>query len=164
MCIRDRRSALTAIAKKITVRFLDNSFNDFTELMRKEKGVYRYINNGSCIPFSRRILMTVNNKLFPCERIGHDSPLGYIQDDNIFIDSKAIKRYSMLYNDVKHLCTQCYQYKNCPTCIYCEIRNNASCPNFTNYSQVQKELTEYISIFETHRSFYKKNVESVQIL
>ena len=116
--------------------------------MRKEKGVYRYINNGSCIPFSRRILMTVNNKLFPCERIGHDSPLGY----------------SMLYNDVKHLCTQCYQYKNCPTCIYCEIRNNASCPNFTNYSQVQKELTEYISIFETHRSFYKKNVESVQIL
>lgn len=150
------RSALTAIAKKFTVRFLDNSFNDFTELMRKEKGVYRYINNGSCIPFSRRILMTVNNKLFPCERIGHDSPLGYIQDDNIFIDSKAIKRYSMLYNDVKHLCTQCYQYKNCPTCIYCEIRNNASCPNFTNYSQVQKELTEYISIFETHRSFYKK--------
>ena len=158
------RSALTAIAKKFTVRFLDNSFNDFTELMRKEKGVYRYINNGSCIPFSRRILMTVNNKLFPCERIGHDSPLGYIQDDNIFIDSKAIKRYSMLYNDVKHLCTQCYQYKNCPTCIYCEIRNNASCPNFTNYSQVQKELTEYISIFETQRSFYKKNVESVQIL
>lgn len=57
------RSALTAIAKKFTVRFLDNSFNDFTELMRKEKGVYRYINNGSCIPFSRRILMTVNNKL-----------------------------------------------------------------------------------------------------
>ena len=48
--------------------------------------------------------------------------------------------------------------------MYCEIRNNASCPNFTNYSQVQKELTEYISIFETHRSFYKKNVESVQIL
>lgn len=48
------RSALTAIAKKFTVRFLDNSFNDFTELMRKEKGVYRYINNGSCIPFSRK--------------------------------------------------------------------------------------------------------------
>lgn len=124
--------------------------------MRKEKGVYRYINNGSCIPFSRRILMTVNNKLFPCERIGHDSPLGYIQDDNIFIDSKAIKRYSMLYNDVKHLCTQCYQYKNCPTCIYCEIRNNASCPNFTNYSQVQKNLQNIFPFLKPIVAFIKK--------
>lgn len=157
------RSAQTAIAKKFAARFLNNAFNDFTDLLQKRRSVDRYINNGSCIPFSRRILMTVNNKLFPCERIGHDSPLGYIQDSNIFIDSEAINKYSMLYNNVKHQCAHCYQYKNCPTCIYCEIRNHASCPNFTNYSQMQKELAEYISIFEIHRGFYKKIIETVQI-
>lgn len=157
------RSAQTRIAKKIATRFLDNAFNDFTNLLQKKGNSYRYINNGSCIPFSRRILMTVNNKLFPCERIGHDCPLGYIQDNNICIDSKAINKYLMLYNNIKYQCTQCYQYKNCPTCIYCEIRKNTSCPNFTDYSQIQKEFAECISIFELHRSFYKKIVETVQI-
>lgn len=157
------RSAQTAIAKKFAARFLDNAFNDFTDLLQKRSSAYRYINNGSCIPFSRRILMTVNNKLFPCERIGHDSPLGYIQDNRIYIDSEAINKYSILFNNVKHLCAQCYQYKNCPTCIYCELKNNVSCPNFTNYSQMQKELAEYISIFELHRSFYKQITETVQI-
>lgn len=158
------KSFQSTIAKIFSTRYLDNSYSDYTTLLQPKKDSYRLISNGSCIPFSKRILMTVNNKLLPCERIGQMNPLGYIQNGEVIINKIAFQKYSQIYNKIKNHCTQCYLYKSCPTCIYCDDTDNSQCPNFTNYTKMKEELASYISLFEEHRTYYKRFIENIQII
>lgn len=158
------KNSQSTTAKTFSTKYLDNSYYNHVMLLQEKENSPRYISNGSCIPFSRRILMTVNNKLLPCERIGHNNPFGYIKNNQVIIDTKRINEYSKLYNTIKTKCAQCYLYKNCPTCMYSEAKDDFKCTYFTDYNEMKETLADYISIFEEHRDYYKRFVDDIQIL
>lgn len=50
--------------------YCGNVYESYNDLLIKNNEV-EHLPTSTCMPFSRRIFMTVNNKIFPCERIGH---------------------------------------------------------------------------------------------
>ena len=44
----------------------------------------------TCIPFSRKIFISVNGNIFPCERIGNEFDFGRISDGKVEIDIDCV--------------------------------------------------------------------------
>lgn len=98
--------------------FLSNTFNSYTELF-SNLSENEYIPTGTCHPFSRKIFLTVNGKILPCERIGHNEPLGYIIDEQVQINFKEVADlYSKKYNQILHQCKKCINWNNCSYCVF----------------------------------------------
>ena len=66
-----------------------NIYDNYNELLIKRKDMRR-LPTATCIPFSKRIFVTVSGKIYPCERIGHQFVLGEITDKEVKIDCEYI--------------------------------------------------------------------------
>ncbi|MDR1458722.1 MAG: radical SAM peptide maturase, partial [Bacteroidales bacterium] len=65
-----------------------NVFDDFNQLFfDKENFPVRL--TGTCIPFAKKMFVTVNGKIIQCERINHEFALGSISDKGVELDLKA---------------------------------------------------------------------------
>ena len=50
-------------------------YRDYTDLLYDKKEA-KSVPTGTCLPFSKKMFVTVNSKILPCERIGHQFALG----------------------------------------------------------------------------------------
>lgn len=74
---------------------------------------------GTCLPFARKVFITVNKKILPCERIGHQFALGKIGDDVIDLDFEAIaQKYNTYYAKMERVCDKCHNKKACIQCMF----------------------------------------------
>ncbi|HCC50773.1 MAG TPA: radical SAM peptide maturase [Porphyromonadaceae bacterium] len=95
-----------------------NKYNDYNDLFFKKEPV-SYISGGTCFPFSKKIFMTVNNKLLPCERIGQQFFFGRMTDNGVEIDCEEIaQKYNHYCDALKELCKPCYHVSNCMECMF----------------------------------------------
>lgn len=127
--------------------FLDslcsNTFMDYRDLFKKEET--EYIPTGTCVPFERKIFLTVNGKILPCERIGQEISLGKVENGKVKINFHEVsKLYENYYNDITFKCKVCSFWKNCGYCIHYIPKNNGkkTCDRF----RPQKYLNKYQSI------------------
>jgi uncharacterized protein len=66
------------------------------------------IPTGTCLPFSKKVFLTVNDKILPCERIGHQFALGNIEKENVKLDlSRIADMYNSYFEKIKKLCYTC---------------------------------------------------------
>lgn len=97
-------------------QYSGNMFFDYNELLGNKES---YLPTATCIPFSRRIFMTVNNKILPCERIGQQFELGVVTDNGVQIDCDLIaQKYNIFYDSLKEQCQNCLFLKNCTQCMF----------------------------------------------
>ena len=95
-----------------------NVFKDYNDLLYDHKNSANFP-TGTCTPFEQKIFITVNGKILPCERIGHQHALGEVSNDKVEIDFKYIlDTYRDYFNKVKTMCNTCYNFSNCPICIF----------------------------------------------
>lgn len=118
------------------------------------------IPTATCFPFGKKIFITVNGKILPCERIGHRLSLGRITEDSVDIDFCHI---ADLYNDLyKHVydkqCSSCSFIQNCISCLFHTELNR--CSKYGDYNNFRDYLKSEIDFFEKHRLEYKylKNI------
>ncbi len=62
------------------------SYNDLLFGVEKKK----WIPTGTCLPFEKKMFVTVNGKILPCERISHDYALGKVTDTGVILDIEQI--------------------------------------------------------------------------
>ena len=129
------------------LRFLQNNFfsvyKDYFALLNDYKNNEIYP-TGTCMPLKRRIFLTVNGKILPCERIGHTYCLGNVENGTIHIDfddiaKKINEMYKQIYN--KH-CSNCNLVTNCPTCMFHSELNCKYKENGENLFQSEIDLFE----------------------
>lgn len=113
------------------------------------------IPTSTCAPFGKKIYVTVNGKILPCEKIGHNFTLGKITNKGVEIDYQNIANvYNDLYCDIfDKSCSACYLVDTCEKCLFCLTNNSCvSCGKnvFKDY------LKSEIVYFETHRVLYNK--------
>lgn len=72
-----------------THKFNNNVLNNYNDFYKRNHTIYK-IPTGTCIPFSKKMFLTVNGKILPCERIGQESCLGFVNKENVEIDFKKI--------------------------------------------------------------------------
>lgn len=114
---------------------------------------------GTCIPFGKKIFVTVNGKILPCERIGHQFALGEIGEDGIKLDfEKIAQRYNCYFNKLKKQCSSCYNRKACIQCIFNlkDLDGKPVCHGFMSakdFEQYKKNNTYYMQKFP--EDYYK---------
>lgn len=94
-------------------------YDNYNELLygRTKEGFI--LPTGTCLPFAKKVFVTVNGKILPCERIGHQFALGQIDNDSVNLDFENIaQKYNAYYTKMDSICNKCYNRKACIQCIF----------------------------------------------
>lgn len=128
---------------KLITHYSGNVFNYYNDLIISRKMI-NHLPTATCLPFSKRIFMTVNNKIFPCERIGHQYALGEVVDTGINIDCKQIaEKYNSYFDSLRKLCLSCYHNRYCTQCLF-DIDDLDGKP-FCNQKGTMEQLQWYLN-------------------
>ena len=118
-----------------------NTFLTLNDLLKKENMKF-HMPSGTCMAFNRKIFVTINGKVLPCEKIGQEVPLGHIKNNQVDIDFDNVSMiYDEMYKPMLKICQQCYSQDNCGQCIFhiqtkSKMYGKLFCPNFMNGSTV----------------------------
>lgn len=119
---------------------------------------------GTCFPFYKKLFLTVNGKILPCERISHSHSLGYINDKCVEIDfDRVASKYNRYYDDARQLCSKCYNVETCQKCIFNFDAGQPgfTCDQFMGYSQFAEYLSKHMDYIESHPKLYSKIMTEV---
>lgn len=137
-------------------------YSDYTDLLFGPPK--KTIPTGTCIPFSRKLFVTVNGKILPCERIGQQFGLGKISETGIELNIEAIAdRYNNYFAKLKPQCQKCYNYNTCIQCVYNlpNIDKQPVCHGFMNKKQYEEYKARQIDFLRQHPDAYHRIMEEV---
>ena len=136
----------------LCTRLLSNTYNKESDLLTDEHVNKNILPTGTCIPFSKRMFVSYDGKIHPCEKVNRDQPLGNIDYNGIVhIDCDNIATNFMTrIKQNKLLCARCYLQTCCTKCAFCY--GNGKCDEFTPKDKFTKLLAEAVSYIESHPS------------
>lgn len=164
--ILDLNSGENKSLQHFIFHYSGNIYRNYNELLLKKKEI-RYIPTATCYPFSKKIFMTVNNKIFPCERIGHQYSLGIVTEKGVEIDCDEVARkYNGYYDSLRKQCATCYQGGHCIQCIYIikNLETKPVCQGYMNRQSFENYLQNRIIQLSQHPELYKRIMEEVDVI
>ncbi|GHT61748.1 hypothetical protein FACS189451_04440 [Bacteroidia bacterium] len=106
-------------ASTYLLQYSDFVYKNYNELLLGKAKMTQTVPTGSCILFSKKIYVTVNGKILPCERIGHQFALGELTENGVKLDFEAIaQKYNQYYAKLDRQCKVCYNRRACIQCVY----------------------------------------------
>jgi uncharacterized protein len=122
------------------------------------------IPTGTCLPFSRKLYITVNGKILPCERISHRYSLGYADEHKVELDFEKIAAvYNSYYDKLKQQCGTC---ANCEACLQCIFHLNIAgkeprCSGLIDAGEFSQFLSSRVSYLEENPGNHAKLIKGV---
>lgn len=146
----------------------NHCFMDYTQLLFPIKDQER-IPTGTCLPFSNRMFLSVNGKILPCERIGHQYCYGKVNEESVYLDAQKVARTANAYFDrIRSKCVTCYATGICLMCVYSlkidgdqDVKN---CPQYTDREKFSRFLSGWLSKLEENPGYYSRIMEEVYII
>ena len=129
-----------------------------------DKESTKWTPTGTCVPFGKRIFLTASGKILPCERIGHQHALGFVDKNEVHLDFNEIAcKYNQYYDNLHSQCSNCYSLKHCLMCIFNldNIELNPECKDYFNEIKLKKYLSENVSFLSKNSKLYKKIMTEV---
>lgn len=135
-----------------------NTYYSYGSLLRKN---VKYITpTGTCLPFEKKMFLTVKGKILACERIDQKYVLGSVKNKEVYLNLKEIaQKYSSYYKKIRPVCQKCYMKVFCFQCLYNipNLDNNTiSCPGFTNKMSFIQYVNYYCNILHNRPELYKQ--------
>lgn len=140
-----------------------NVYKNYTDLLVNHQ-MKRWYPTGTCLPFGKKMFLTVNGKILPCERISHDHALGWVDEKEVSIDlEKIVERYNAFYANYIPQCSKCY---NNHTCIHCMFYNSnltgsGKCDNFMSKKEYEVYENDQLRYLAEHPALYRKIMTEV---
>lgn len=119
-----------------------NVFYDFHELLFKKEDLGAYP-TGSCLPFSKRMFITVHGKILQCERIDHEYFSGKVNDKGVELDLEQLTdNYNRDIFKYMHQCVDCITNTRCPVCIYRidDLYKTMNCSSYKKGDKIKLNL------------------------
>lgn len=118
---------------------------------------------GTCIPFSKRVFVSYNGDLHPCEKINRSEPWGKIDvNGTLAIDFVSIvERFNHMLDKHEQLCSTCYLQQCCTKCVL--QSENTICNNRKTKEQFKEILSHAYSYIEDNPEIVKILKENVII-
>lgn len=119
-----------------------------------------FVPTGTCIPFSKKIFITVHGKILVCERIGHRFALGSVSDEKVELDiDSVVKRHNDYLDKLQFLCKRCLRAGDCIQCFYNIDTIDEKvpvCHGFSKPGNYIEELARTMIFFERHPEAYEE--------
>ena len=119
---------------------------------------------GTCEPFGKKMYITVNGKILPCERVGHHYILGYVDKIGVQMDFEEIaNKYNNYFEKLSNQCNNCYNADACIQCIFQieHLETNPICRGYTNQSNFQDEINYKMQYLAAHHDLYAKLIHEL---
>ena len=131
---------------EICKSLLQNNFDKEIDLLERKYT----IPTGTCIPFTKRMFVSYDGQIHPCEKVNRDSPLGKINNDgSVSINCAQIaNEFMSKLSAHKSVCQQCYLQMCCTKCMLCF--NEGKCDDFTSKNKFASMLSQTISYIEKY--------------
>lgn len=144
----------------------DFCFSDYNDLIYNAREQKR-TPTGTCLPFSKKVFVTVKGKILPCERIGQQHGLGQVTADRVELDYAQIaEKYNSYYEKLRKQCNVCRNSEACQQCIFNldDIdTENPVCNGFMNDSYRAKDVSSYLCRFEGKPDTFTKIFKEVVV-
>lgn len=142
-------------------------YRDYNELLFGKHENPNQPPTGTCLPFSKKIYITVNGKLLPCERIGHQYALGNVTDEKVELDYKAIaNKYNSYYAKMEKQCQGCFIKKSCIQCIYNleDADCRPVCSGYMNKQEFERYQNAQIEFLSNNPKEYYRIMEDLTVV
>ncbi|MDR2511207.1 MAG: radical SAM peptide maturase [Bacteroidales bacterium] len=144
-------------------QYSDFVYKDYNEVLYGKSNTNTWI-SGTCLPFGKKMFVSVNGKLLPCERIGHQFALGQIADDKVELDFECIaEKYNRYFSKIERQCENCYGKKSCIQCIFNleKLEEMPVCQGFMNKRDFEDYVSANLAFLSAHPEDYYRIMEEV---
>lgn len=143
-------------------------YMDYNELLFNTQKNRKLIPTGTCLPFTKKVFITVSGNIMPCEKISYKYHLGYIKNEQVNIDFELIAQiYNTYYNKIQKTCNRCFNQKGCLCCMF----NNgqldsplAECSYFTNSQDSKYMQLEVVDFLRKYPEAYSYIMEQYEVV
>ena len=142
-----------------------NVFKTYNDLLTLEENK-KWIPTGTCLPFEKKMFITVNGKILPCERISHEYALGQIENGKVLLDFEAIaKKYNTWYEQYIPQCSDCYAAHTCKQCMFYNphLNTTCNCPYIMNRDEFDKYKEDHYAFLADNPHLYREIMKKVVI-
>lgn len=118
-------SKLKRINEKFVARAVKEEFdNEMREIKQHEEKMQEEISkvnhhSGPCIPGAKKIFVTAEGNICPCERVSEISEVSKIGDIKKGIDKNKVLNLLNIERYSQDRCKDCWAYQHCTICIAC---------------------------------------------
>lgn len=143
-----------------------NVYNNYTKLLFDHSKLPRFP-TGTCVPFSKKMFVTVNGRILQCEKIDHEYSLGTVDDEKVNLDFEQIARQhnECIFKFIKQ-CGKCAAKQYCNTCIF-EANNlnepDAQCQYFMTPKGLENHRTKQMEYLAQHPELYRRTLKEIII-
>ena len=149
--------------KYYSINYYVSNINALLHIVEKQ------LPTGTCTPFSKKIFLTNQNRLLPCEKIKYSYSLGNV-NEKVDVDIPEVtQRYNFYYEHLKEKCQFCYAYRFCGVCIF-QMNNIDSvgsdkfvCEKFQDQKKFKNKLQHIFSFLEKYPNDFSEILENVII-
>lgn len=138
-------------------------YQDYAELLY-DKSRLATLPTGTCLPFEKKMFVTVNGKLLPCERIGHQFALGKVTAEGIDLNPEAIAdTYNHYYAQMEDRCATCRNSRACIQCLFNlpHPEKNPVCHGYMDENRFRRLEAQQLYFLSKHPEAYRKIMEKV---
>ena len=144
------------------MNYSGNTFQRYGDLLNSGGEQYK-LPTGTCFPFSRKMFVTVNGKILPCERISHKYALGEVTDEGVHLDFTEIaERYNKYYQKFIQMCNSCSIRKSCIQCIF-QLddleEDHPVCHGYMDRERFNRYASGFMRMLEKNPEYYNKIIE-----
>ena len=140
-------------------------FRSYTDLLLGKPK--KTIPTGTCIPFGRKLFVTVNGKIIPCERIGQQFALGKLSPElGVELDFEEIaNKYNRYFSKLEKQCSCCYKSEGCIQCIFNlnHLDESPVCHGFMDKRTFEVYKMRQMDFLREHPEEYYRIMEEVII-
>ena len=142
-------------------------YSDYNELLLG-KNKQEKLPTGTCLPFSKKVFITVTGKIFPCERISHKYFLGSLHGGEVHLDFDEIaNKYNSYYEKVYRVCQRCKEYHSCLCCMFYNgqlERKNAFCSFYVSENDAKENLISVYRFLKKYPEAYCEIMKNFKVV
>lgn len=147
-------------------RYSGNVYDNYSRLLFDRNKALKFP-TGTCIPFSKKMFITVKGRILQCEKIDHQFALGRVDDEKVTLDLELIaKRFNGYIAKYKKQCEKCAKNQSCGLCIY-EVEDldkpGGTCFSFTTQKEFDRQCVQKMAYLDKHPDLYRKILKELTI-
>ncbi len=139
-------------------------YRQYDSLLSREADSW-HVATGTCAPFEKKVFVTTNGKILPCERILHSYAMGSADKNGVHLDFEAIaEKYNSYFQKLHRQCNRCIGSDGCPYCLFNLNINdqNPVCNNKTDVKESNETMMHRMSALEKVRRYYPNIMRNFQ--